>query len=89
MISSFHAHIDTNPHIILDKIDRTIHNLNVFENYVKLSLLQPYQDTCSVPTCYYVTCRVIVLFLLVLKHNSKSRSLFDVYNNREHAVYKL
>ena len=37
-------------HIILDKIDT--HSLNGFTNYVKLFLLQTYQDTCTVPNCY-------------------------------------
>ena len=41
--------IDT-PHIILEKIDT--HSLNGFTNYVKLFLLQTYQDTCTVPNCY-------------------------------------
>ena len=35
---------------ILDKIDT--HSLNGFTNYVKLFLLQTYQDTCTVPNCY-------------------------------------
>ena len=34
----------------LDKIDT--HSLNGFTNYVKLFLLQTYQDTCTVPNCY-------------------------------------
>ena len=37
------------PDIILDTIDT--HSLNGFTNYVKLFLLQTYQDTCTVPNC--------------------------------------
>ena len=42
--------VNDTPHIILDKIDT--HSLNGFTNYVKLFLLQTYQDTCTVPNCY-------------------------------------
>ena len=42
--------INGTPDIILDKIDT--HSLNGFTNYVKLFLLQTYQDTCTVPNCY-------------------------------------
>ena len=42
--------VNGNPDIILDKIDT--HSLNGFTNYVKLFLLQTYQDTCNVPNCY-------------------------------------
>ena len=41
------------PHIILEKIDtHSFRSLNGFTNYVKLFLLQTYQDTCTVPNCY-------------------------------------
>ena len=36
--------------LFLDKIDT--HSLNGFTNYVKLFLLQTYQDTCTVPNCF-------------------------------------
>ena len=42
--------VNDTPHIILEKIDT--HSLNGFTNYVKLFLLQTYQDTCTVPNCY-------------------------------------
>ena len=42
--------VNGTPDIILDKIDT--HSLNGFTNYVKLFLLQTYQDTCTVPNCY-------------------------------------
>ena len=43
--------VNDTPRIILDNID--IHNsLNELTNYVKLFLLQTYQDTCTVPNCY-------------------------------------
>ena len=42
--------VNGTPDIILDKIDT--HSLNGFTNYVKLFLLQTYQDTCIVPNCY-------------------------------------
>ena len=38
--------VNGTPDIILDKIDT--HSLNGFTNYVKLFLLQTYQDTCTV-----------------------------------------
>ena len=43
--------VNDTPRIILDKIDT--HSLNGFTNYVKLFLLQTYQDTCrpTVPNC--------------------------------------
>ena len=37
--------VNGTPDIILDKIDT--HSLNWFTNYVKLLLLQTYQDTCT------------------------------------------
>ena len=42
--------VNGTPDIILDTIDT--HSLNGFTNYVKLFLLQTYQDTCTVPNCY-------------------------------------
>ena len=42
--------VNGTPDIILDKIDT--HSLNGFTNYVKLFLLQTYQDACIVPKCY-------------------------------------
>ena len=42
--------VNDTPHIIIEKIDT--HSLNGFTNYVKLFLLQTYQDTCTVPNCY-------------------------------------
>ena len=42
--------VNGTPDIILDKIDT--HSLHGFTNYVKLFLLQTYQDTCTVPNCY-------------------------------------
>ena len=42
--------VNDTPRIILDNID--IHSLNELTNYVKLFLLQTYQDMCTVPNCY-------------------------------------
>ena len=39
--------VNDTPHIILEKINT--HSLNGFSNYVKLFLLQTFQDTCTVP----------------------------------------
>ena len=45
--------VNDTPHIILEKIDtHSFRSLNGFTNYVKLFLLQTYQDTCTVPNCY-------------------------------------
>ena len=49
-LSSITNIVNGTPDIILDKIDT--HSLNGFTNYVKLFLLQTYQDTCTVPNCY-------------------------------------
>ena len=53
--------VNGTPDIILDKIDT--HSLNGFTNYVKLFLLQTYQDTCTVPNCY-----IIMFALKYFKH---------------------
>ena len=48
--------VNDTPRIILDNIYINIdihkYSLNKLANYVKLFLLQTYQDTCTVPNCY-------------------------------------
>ena len=53
------------PRLILDKIDT--HSLHWFTNYVKLFLLQTYQDTCTVSDC----CRAYMFALEYYKHIDK------------------
>ena len=47
--------VNCTPDIILDKIDT--HSLNGFTNYVKLFLLQTYQDTC-----------IVIIYMFALKY---------------------
>ena len=50
--------------IILDKIDT--HSLNGFTNYVKLFLLQTYQDTCN-----WLLYQIVMFALKYFKHINK------------------